>query len=194
MVKKSGKKSAASVFEKLLGLAWYLGIVLGAILIAWQLYLVIVGPEWLSETMKLQFETQGLVFRFSEGFRTPEAGTMFIFQFTLIIPLLAIGLLIIYQLRKILNTISSGNPFSSENSSRIRVIGYAVIAASILNALLSYLVGLYFTTLIDLPGLELIVNIRLQDFAGVFVGVIIIILAEVFQHGARLQEEIDLTV
>lgn len=194
MVKKSGKKSAVFIIEKMLDLAWYLGIIFGALLIAWQLFLVIAEPEWLSENMKLQFETRGLLLRFNEGFIAPDAGRMFILQFTLIAPLLAIGLLIIYQLRKLFYTIRSGDPFSRENSRRIQIIGIAVIASSVLSALLSFLIGSYLATLIDLPGLDLMAHIRLQDFGGVFVGIIILILAEVFQHGARLQEESNLTV
>ena len=194
MVNKTSKKSAALIIEKLLWLAWYLGIVFGVLLISGQIYLMIAGPDWLGETMKLQIETSGLIFSFTEGFSAPETGTMFIFQFALVIPLLAIGLLIIFHLRKIFATIAGGDPFSMENSKRIRLIGWAVIVASVLKALLSFLIGLYFSTLINLPGLTLTANMRLEDLSGVFVGVIILILAEVFQHGARLQEESNLTV
>jgi len=194
VVNKTSKKAAALIIEKLLWLAWYLGIVFGVLLIGGQIYLMIAGPDWLGETMKLQIETSGLVFSFTEGFSAPETGTMFIFQFALVIPLLAIGLLIIFHLRKIFATIAGGDPFSMENSKRIRLIGWAVIAASVLKALLSFLIGLYFSTLINLPGLTLTANMRLEDFSGVFVGVIILILAEVFQHGARLQEESNLIV
>ncbi len=195
MVNKTSKKAAALIIEKLLGLAWYLGIVFGVLLIGGQIYLMIASPDWLGETsMKLQIETSGLVFSFTEGFSIPEAGIMFIFQFALVIPLLAMGLLIIFHLKKIFTTIASGDPFSTENSKRIRVIGWTVIAASVLKALLSFFLGIYFSTLVNLPGLVLTANLRLTDFGGVFVGIIILILAEVFQHGARLQEESNLTV
>ncbi len=194
MDNKNGKKSAASYIEKLLGLAWYLGIVFGVLLIGGQIYLMLASPAWLGEKMKLQIETTGLVFIFTEGFSAPEAGTLFIFQFALVVPLLAMGLLIIFQLKKIFSTIAEGSPFPAENSKRIRVIGWTIIAASAIKAVLSFLLGLYFSTLINLPGLDLTANIRLQDFAGVFAGVIILALAEVFQHGARLQEESNLTV
>jgi hypothetical protein len=194
MNNKTGKKTVAAYIEKLLGLAWYLGIVFGVLLIGGQIYLMIASPAWLGETMKLQIETSGLVFSFTEGFSAPEAGTLFIFQFALVVPLLAMGLLIIFQLKKIFTTITEGSPFSMENSKRIRVIGWTIIAASVIKALLGFLLGLYFSTLINLPGLDLTANIRLQDFAGVFAGIIILALAEVFQHGARLQEESNLTV
>ncbi len=194
MVNKTGTKSAASYIEKLLGLTWYVGIVFGVLLIGGQIYLMVASPGWLGETMKLRIETSGLAFIFTEGFSAPEAGTMFIFQFALVIPLLAMGLLIIFHLRKIFATITGGSPFSMENSKRIRVIGWTIIAASAIKALMSFMLGLYLTTLIDLPGLDLIASIRLQDFAGGFVGLIILVMAEVFLHGARLQEESNLTV
>lgn len=163
-------------------------------MIGGRIYLMLASPAWPGETMKLQIETSGLVFSFTEGFSAPEAGTLFIFQFALVVALLAMGLLIIFQLKKIFTTMTEGSPFSMENSKRIRVIGWTIIAASVIKALLGFLLGLYFSTLINLPGLDLTANFRLQDFAGVFAGIIILALAEVFQHGARLQEESNLTV
>jgi hypothetical protein len=103
--KKEGKLTAASFMIKLLGVAWYLNLVFGAFLIGGHLYLLIVKPSWLGESMRLQIETPGLVFIFTEGFSAPDTGTLFIFQFALILPLLAMGLLIIYHLRKIFITI-----------------------------------------------------------------------------------------
>jgi len=105
-----------------------------------------------------------------------------------------IGLLIIYQLRKIFATLVDETPFTIENSRRITIIGLAIIAATILKAVLTALIGLYFASLINLPGLGINANIRLEDFGGVLIGIIILVLAEVFRHGARLQEEQDLTV
>lgn len=142
----------------------------------------------------MQIEVPGMVFRFTEGLSEPASPALFVLQFTLILPLLAIGLLVIYQLRKILAILVDAAPFTSENGHRMRIIGFAVIAATLLKTALGFLLGIYLTSMINLPGLELNANIRAEDFAGVFLGAIILILAEVFRQGACLQEDQDLTV
>jgi len=93
-----------------------------------------------------------------------------------------------------MSTIAGDDPFSMGNSRRIKIIGWLVITASVLKALLNFLLGFYFMSLIKLPGLVVEANIRLEDFSGIFIGGIILILAEVFRHGSLLQEEHNLTV
>ena len=194
MVEKTKKQSAVIILEKLLGFAWYLGIIFGILLIGGLAFFLIADPGWLGESMRLQIETPGLVFIFTSGYSMPAAETIFRFQFALILPFLVIGLLVIYHLRKIFATLAGGDPFSKGNSRRIKTIGWLVITATVFKAVLSFLFGLYFMNFISLPGLILEANIRLEDFSGVFAGIIILILAEVFKYGSLLQEEQNLTV
>ncbi len=194
MIKYTGRKSAAALIEKLLAIAWYLGFVVGGLLLVGQIFILTAAPAWIGETMTVQIETPGLLFNFSEEAIITGSDLLFNYQLAMIVPFLAIGLLIIYNLRKIFATIVAENPFTEENSRRIKVIGWAIIAASILKGLVAFLLGLYFSNMISLPGLELRANLRMEDFGGVFVGLIVLILAEVFMHGFRLQEEQNLTV
>lgn len=192
-MKYLGKKSASSFLRLVLNLAWYLGIAATVLLALSQLYFFLIPPPSLSGPLMVQFETPGLVFRFAKGLIDSHSPTLFVLQFTLVIPLLAIGLLVIYQLRKIFNTLVDGTPFTIDNVRRIRFIGAAVIAGTLLKGLLHTLIGIYFSNVIQLPGLELNANVKI-DFIGIFLGLVILVLAEVFRHGARLQEDQDLTV
>ncbi|MEW5784574.1 MAG: DUF2975 domain-containing protein [Bacillota bacterium] len=192
-MKYLGTKSASSFLRLVLNLAWYLGIAVTVLLAMSQLYYFLIAPHSLSGPIMLQFETPGLVFRFTEGLTEPNSETLFVLQFTLVMPLLAIGLLVIYQLRKIFATLVDETPFTSNNVRRIRFSGAAVIAGTLLKALLNTLIGVYFSKVVHLPGLELNYNYKI-DFIGIFLGLVILILAEVFRQGARLQEDQDLTV
>jgi hypothetical protein len=194
MVKYTGKKSAASFLTVLLGLAWYAGIALGLFFIGLQIYFYIGNAQWPGESMMLQIETTGMIFRFTEGFQFPVGDSLLVYQFTFVLPLIVIGLFIIYHLKKILASLAGEEPFSVENGSRIRYIGWGVIAASFIKAILSFLLGIYFSRVIVLPGLEVSANLRLIDFGGILAGLLILILAEVFRHGAVLQEDQNLTV
>lgn len=195
MVEYTGKRSAASVIKTLLGIAFYLGLVAGAAVIGWQIYLLAAEPAWLKEGMELQIETPGLVFIFHEGLDDSNIPLLFKYQFVLVLPLLALALLIIYQLRKIFDTLVEKTPFTKGNSLRIRIIGAAVIAAGILKAIIHVIIGAYLAGRVSLPGLELKGNLRFEDLiGGILTGLIILVLAEVFSYGARLQEEQDFTV
>ena len=186
-MKYLGKKSASSTLHVVLNVSWYLGLAATALLLLSQLYFLIFAPQTLSDPTMLQIETPGLVFRFTGGVTDPLSPTFFVLQFTLVLPLLAIGLFVIYQMRKIFATLVDENPFTVDNIRRIRLIGLAVIAGTILKAILHTLIGLFLSNRILLSGLDLNPNFRI-DFTLIFLGVVIIILGEVFNRGARLQK------
>ncbi len=190
-MKYLGKKSASSVLKVVLDLTWYLGLAGVVLLMLFQVYFMVGGPELIPGS--LQIETPGLVFRFTDGLPEPVTRTKFVVGFILVLLLLAVGLLVIYQLRKIFATLAGRTPFTKENARRIRIIGIAVIAGALLNTIVYFMLGLYISNFVQLPGVELIANLKV-DFGGIFLGAVIIILAEVFRYGACLQEEQDLTV
>lgn len=191
MVKYLGKKSASSVLKVVLDLAWYLGLAGVVLLVLFQVYFLVGGPELIPGS--LQIETPGLVFRFTDGLPEPVTRTKFVVQFILVLLLMAVGLVVLYQLRKIFATLAGETPFTGENVRRIRIIGIAVIAGALLNTIVHIMIGIYLSSIVRVPGLELSVNLKV-DLNGILLGVVVIILAEVFRYGACLQEEQDLTV
>ncbi len=190
MVKYLGKKSASSVLRVVLDLLWYLGLA-GAVVIALFLGQTLLGGRQFGPG-SLQIEMPGLIFRFTGGI--PQVWhTNLSVQFMLILLLMLIGLLVLYQLRKIFATLAVGTPFTGKNVSRIRIIGIAVIAGALLQSVIHILNGIYLSGVLHMPGLEPAVNMKV-DLTGILVGAVVIILAEVFRYGACLQEEQDLTV
>lgn len=185
-----GKKSASSVLKAVLDLLWYLGLA-GTVVMALFLGQTLLGDRQFSPG-SLQIEMPGLIFRFTGGI--PQIGhTNLAIQFILILLLMLIVLLVLYQLRKIFATLAGGTPFTGENVSRIRIIGIVVIAGSLLQNAIHILNGIYLSGVLQMPGLEPAVNMKV-DLTGILVGAVVIILAEVFHYGTCLQEEQDLTV
>ena len=102
-------------------------------------------------------------------------------------------LIVLIQLRKIFQTMAAGDPFADQNAPRIRWIGILVIVFGVLTQLIQWTATWLAMNTLDASGLHLETRIS-PDLTIVFVGLVIIALAEVFRHGSRLQTESDLTV
>jgi len=100
---------------------------------------------------------------------------------------------IVWQLRRVFRTVRSGRPFSPENPRRIRSIGWAVLVSGPLYGLMSFAYGKAFIPLLEIP--DATVSADMSAFpVTIFFGLIILVLAHVFELGARLKEDQDLTV
>ncbi len=196
-MESTSKKSFLLNWGKVINIAWYLSVAVIVFLFATQLYSLFLaqqmGPP--QDIYMMKFQTPGMEFHFTDG----VTGDFFtvnvhLLSLALVMPILGAGLLIIYQLRKILVSLLNGTTFMPQNVIRIRIIGLAVIAITLLKGFSTIWLNQLLSSSIDLPGLELLAKFRFQDFGGVLWGVIILILAEVFRHGACLQEDKDLTI
>ena len=100
-----------------------------------------------------------------------------------------ITLWILYHLRCFFRLVAQGSPFAPEIPRRTRSIGYAIIAWSPLTALAS----IWLHYLDALPGPHLIVGGG-WSAELIFIGLVILVLARVFEVGVGMQEEQNLTV
>lgn len=103
-------------------------------------------------------------------------------------------LVIIYQLRKVLDTLIDKKPFSLINVRRFHYIGYCILLIGVLifiNDL--YFKGLLATlTIYDDGGSGIYTNIDV--YILFFTGVFSIILAEIFRIAYKIYEENELTI
>lgn len=92
---------------------------------------------------------------------------------------------VVGRLRKIFVTLIAGNPFQSDNARRLRVIGLVLAGLKVASygvfAILAFNMGRPFRY----PDVDLV--------AWFSIGVLFI-LAEVFEEGARLRKDADLTI
>ncbi len=98
-------------------------------------------------------------------------------------------LIIVKQLRKICQTLVTGDPFVPENANRLRTIWIAVASGELLRLastfVISWLSKNTGTTDVQAPDLRMYVW---------FMVLAVIILAEVFREGARMRQDAKLTV
>jgi hypothetical protein len=107
---------------------------------------------------------------------------------------LLLALPVLQQLRKLLGALSQGRPFVRENADRLRKLGWAVILVELALATLRMAEGLYVAWQFERPGLELW-PFRLDlPVSGLFVGAVLLVVAEAFRRGAQLEEDQALTV
>jgi Protein of unknown function (DUF2975) len=111
----------------------------------------------------------------------------------LLIAILSLILWVLLQLRAVFRTLRSGQPFVSTNAIHIRRIAYAVIATEIARALLIYTGMRYAAAHFSIQGARFEASPDINIIA-IICGLIILVIAEVFRAGARLDEEQSLTI
>lgn len=110
-----------------------------------------------------------------------------------------LSLYIINHLRKFLRAVSSGDFFIKENISRIRKIGIVTIILSIVDALGTLLTSKFLSP-VSIENFQASLfwegtfNIFQRHVHGIFMGLVILAIAEIFRFGAKLKEEHELTV
>lgn len=188
-----GKNSVASKIAWLLNVAWYL---------TFAAIVILVGIFVVSRFAPELFSYDGLTFEFQGGLRmaldpeliSPEAvNRLPLTALLVVVTSMPVVLVIIYQLRQLFREFAGENPFTLSNAKRVRVIGFAVLAWSVLSAVGEVLLGYYIMNSVHIPGVEFGVNIKL-DLTVVFLGFVVLVLAEIFSMAAGIKEEQDLTI
>jgi hypothetical protein len=110
-----------------------------------------------------------------------------------VVVVLAWGMWILAQLRAVFRTLRDGHPFVAANATRIRRIGYAVIAGEVLRLAFELAGNAYVARHFVADRLRFDAWPHV-DVSAIVAGLIILVIAEVFRSGARLEEEQSLTV
>ncbi len=104
-------------------------------------------------------------------------------------------LYVVWQLRQLLASIRRGFPFGRSNARRLRNIGLVIVLADLLGTGCRYAVGSAILDRATITGLTLRPLFDQDSFLGyLLLGLVILIIAEVFRQGAALAEDQSLTV
>jgi hypothetical protein len=109
------------------------------------------------------------------------------------VPPMILGLLIVNLLRRTLATVKEGTPFAPENVKRLKTMGALILAAEVVEVVLQrfsdYVVAAHF----ELTGLTLASGFDF-DVNNILLGLLLVVVAEVFRLGATLHEDQSFTV
>lgn len=162
-MKYLGEKSISHILKIILGIFWYIG---------WLFFLILIISSIIS------------IYRYK--------GMLNIIATIGVLVIASSILFIIFQLRNILGTLISKDPFSISNVYRFRNIGFSTLLVGIfilVNDL--YFKGLRtFTIFDDSSGLYTNIDIYIPFLLGVFS----LITAEIFKIGYQIHEENKLTI
>ncbi len=95
---------------------------------------------------------------------------------------------ILFELKRILKSVVQDNPFEKGNSKNLTIIAIALIAGSLVMPLLEGRIVSAIIRVLQISNINFSYSI---DCTLLFTGIIILILAGVFQYGNYLQEEVD---
>ena len=98
---------------------------------------------------------------------------------------------VIFEVKRILTAVIGDNPFKKENSKNLTVISLVLIAGSFIAP---FMEGRIATAIIQILKIDSIHFSYSMDGNLLFTGILILILAGVFQYGNYLQEEVDSTL
>jgi hypothetical protein len=109
--------------------------------------------------------------------------------------LLTIALVIVsvWLLRLVLKSVLEGEPFAAANARRLRLMGLLILAGSLVLPILEYAGGAVVLSRVALEGIELspLFDLSKDRILG---GLLILVLATVFDRGARLEQDQSLTI
>lgn len=128
-----------------------------------------------------------------KGLELPAVRPLFGIVFAMSLAGLILAIIIGNNLMGILRTASCGTPFATENASRVRGMGFAILGWAALRISIQAAFGTFLLNHLAWPGVDLSVKVNLAGETILF-GLLVLILAEVFRYGVGLQDQHDPTV
>ncbi|WP_395647199.1 DUF2975 domain-containing protein [Terricaulis sp.] len=101
------------------------------------------------------------------------------------------GLMIVWRLRRLVESFCSGQPFAKPNATHLRAIWMTMVGIEVARYALLLLTIAALTGFGATQDADLKLKIDLSTWGSIL---ILIVLAEVFREGARLKEEQELTI
>lgn len=102
--------------------------------------------------------------------------------------LTAMAFVFLRKLIAIIDTVGQGSPFTPENAGRLRTMGWLAVAYLVM-CLLAAPAEIWLRR--ALPGSDIEISF---DFGALIAALLLFILARVFDHGARLEQDVEGTV
>ena len=152
------------------------------------------GFQLLGEQDRARVESKGRLNKVGGSLRMQSTSKRFLAaNGVVLIVFLAFVLYLLEHLRAVLRTLIHGNPFVAENATHIHRIGLVVIVGELGRAAIVCAESLYAARHVAVAGLTFDAwpHVNIGAIIG---GLIILMIAEVFRAGTRLDEEQSLTI
>lgn len=208
-MKKLGPRSLASVIKVILDITFYLAIFAGVLLVIVTIAIPLIDSKHLTQNPEVSFELDPAIYHISSDSLGIEEAPIHEARgkikiegvsnrrmligvgFALI--LLGVVVLVLAKLREIFQTLKGADPFSPANAGRIRFIGLAVIFGELARAAIDF--GYAVDTAWHFRTVGLTIRPHFEpDVVVILLGMIVLVLSEVFRLGTLMKEEQRLTL
>jgi hypothetical protein len=102
---------------------------------------------------------------------------------------ISVILMITYWLKKIFDSLADNNPFVSKNASRVRWIAWTVLGLVIFDVVKAFLYRMYTLSTISLSGATFDIYNFSFDLRAFLIGILLLIIAELFKRGHDYQTD-----
>ena len=105
---------------------------------------------------------------------------------------LATGFIVFYLLLKLVKSLGAGDPFNPRNARRVYGIAITVLAATVLGAVTDGFTAVRLQqAAVGESSLLFSLHLDSGTFSGLFIGFLLVALAEVFRRGTRMREDVE---
>jgi len=201
-----GKRSLASIIKSTIDLVYYLAVLAAGLFSLVTLWLLFCSTKPVSVQVPVQFQLDPPQYQVSSSQHSIEAvelrqarGTLnivglsrihLLFQAGIGMLALMVSLLVLNRLRAIFNSLKEQNPFIAVNASRIRFIGFVVIAGELLSKSLLAWSSASVAEELSVSGLKLRTDLDL-DASILFLGLVLIIISEMVRLGSQMKADLE---
>lgn len=155
------------------------------------------GIECLDELVKDNEDLQIRTIPYCEVFMHSKSRTFVGFYWMLRLLGIFLYLVIVQQLLKMVESTQRDEPFAGSNSSRIRLIGYSIVGISLLRIIIFSVMSYIYDDMLAANGLALeaqrYFSLRTEGTIF-FLGLLVLVLANVFRKAVEMKEEQSLTI
>lgn len=113
--------------------------------------------------------------------------------FIMTLGIACLGMWVFYSLRKIIQSVKDGNPFSVNNGKRLRIIAFSMMGIEIIGAFAGLIKMLYILPRLDFESVKIHSIIHISPHV-IIAGLVILVIAEAFRIGAEMKDEQELTI
>ncbi len=210
-MKVIGKKSVAAGLKFLINAAWYIQMAAFSLALCVLVY-VSIKSDFIGSDIPVKLREhqtiKGIVstsadlwdaqLKLSEGVlhvKTKLSWSMILLMLGQFACIAALSLTVTYLLRKIFATLtgSDGSPFIPENAARLRKIAILIILLAPLKFVNNFYNFWLITTSFRSKENNFTPDLKL-DFQTVLIGLVLLVIAEIFRMGTQMREENELTV
>ncbi len=208
-MKAFGEKSLSSVLRIGLEVMWYVTLLSAALWVIAVILAALGNPANMRVDVPLSFELEASAYEISSetieiessgffetrgklGIRTGNRALLLGYIF-LGGSWIALLLVVLHQTRAVLRRLAAGEPFAWVNASRVRLIGYLIVALELFRWAVMLALSSFAKANLSITGLTIVSSFR-PNLGLLFVGGVVLLIAEVFRQASVMHEEQSLTV